>query len=105
MHQLVLGQILLVTEIAAENLDGAVGEHFVHIHVRLRARTRLPDDEREIAVKLALKGLVRRLNDASARRSSNLPKARLASAQAPFRSANARTICTGIFSMPILKFS
>ena len=63
MHQLVLGQILLVTEIAAENLDGAVGEHFVHIHVRLRARTRLPDDEREIAVKLALKGLVRRLND------------------------------------------
>ena len=37
---------------------GAVGEHLVHVHVGLRARAGLPDDERELAVVLAGEHLV-----------------------------------------------
>lgn len=32
----------------AEDLDGAVGDDFVGVHVRLGARTGLPDDEGEV---------------------------------------------------------
>ena len=58
VNELVLREARLVAEVAAEDFDGAVREHFVHVHVRLRARTRLPDCEREVAVELALKGFV-----------------------------------------------
>ena len=50
-------------KLSARDLIAAVGNDLVAVHVGLRAGAGLPDDEREIAVKLALKGLVRRLND------------------------------------------
>ncbi|MGY2808105.1 hypothetical protein ACVIHF_004835 [Bradyrhizobium sp. USDA 4506] len=44
---------LLGAKLAAEHLVGAVGDHLVHVHVALRARTGLPDHQREIVVELA----------------------------------------------------
>ena len=49
--------------LTAERLDGAVRNHLVGIHVRLRARTRLPDDERKMIVELTLDDVLRRFND------------------------------------------
>jgi hypothetical protein len=40
--------------VAAQHLDRAVRDHFVGIHVRLRAGARLPDDQRKIVVELAV---------------------------------------------------
>ena len=39
--------------LAAQELAGAVGDHFVQVHVGLRAAAGLPDDERELVVVLA----------------------------------------------------
>ena len=38
---------LLRADLAAEHLDRAVADHFVHVHVRLRAAARLEDHQRE----------------------------------------------------------
>ena len=38
----------------AEHFVGAIGDHLVGVHVRLRAGPGLPDDQREVAVPLAL---------------------------------------------------
>ena len=38
----------LGAHLAAEQLDGAVRDHLVHIHVGLRAAARLEDDQREV---------------------------------------------------------
>ena len=54
---------LLVAGLAAENLNGAVGDHLVHVHVRLRAGAGLEHDEREVLHQLALRHLTRRLLD------------------------------------------
>jgi hypothetical protein len=40
----------LRAEALAEELVGTVGDHLVDVHVALRARARLPDDERELVV-------------------------------------------------------
>ncbi len=48
---------------AAEHFNGAVGDHLVRIHVRLRARARLPDDEREMIVEMAVDHLLRGFDD------------------------------------------
>ena len=45
---------LFAAELAARELDGAVGDDLVDVHVRLGARPRLPDREGEVAVQLAL---------------------------------------------------
>ena len=42
---------------------GAVGEHFVHVHVGLRARAGLPDDERELSVQFAAQHVVSGADD------------------------------------------
>jgi len=44
---------LLGAHLAAQHLDGAVRDHLIGVHVRLGARTRLPDDQREVVVQLA----------------------------------------------------
>jgi hypothetical protein len=48
---------------AAEQLDRAVGDHLVGVHVRLGAGTGLPDGEREIVVELAVDHLARRFGN------------------------------------------
>ena len=48
---------------AARNLDGAVGDDLVGVHVRLRARAGLEDDQREVVVELAGDDLVAGLRD------------------------------------------
>ena len=54
---------LLGAHLAAQHLDGAVGDHLVGIHVGLGAGARLPDDEREVLVELAVDHLLRGLDD------------------------------------------
>ncbi|MCY1306059.1 hypothetical protein D9M70_558930 [compost metagenome] len=54
---------LLRAHDAAEQFDRAVRNHLVGIHVRLGARTGLPDDEREMVVELAVDHFLRCLDD------------------------------------------
>ena len=51
---------LFRAELPAENLNGAVRDHFVHVHVGLRARASLEDDQREVVVQLASNDLERK---------------------------------------------
>ena len=48
---------------AADQLGTAVGQHFIHVHIALRARARLPDGQREFRVMLAGQHFVGRLRD------------------------------------------
>ena len=43
----------LATALAGQRLVRATGDHLVHVHVGLGARSGLPDDERELIVELA----------------------------------------------------
>ena len=43
----------------AERFIGAIGDHLVDVHVRLRAGAGLPDDERKMLVELAVDHLAR----------------------------------------------
>ncbi len=54
---------LLRTHHPAQHLDGAVRDDLVRIHVRLRARARLPDGEREMRVELAVDHFLRGSDD------------------------------------------
>ena len=54
---------LLRAHDAAQHLDRPVGDHLVGVHVRLRARAGLPDDQREMVVELAVDHLLRGLDD------------------------------------------
>ena len=47
-----------LTQLAAAQHVGAVGNDFVQIHVGLRAATRLPDDERKLSVQLVRQNLI-----------------------------------------------
>ena len=49
---------LLRSQHAARDLDGAVRDDFVDVHVGLRAAARLPDAQRELIIPLALNHLV-----------------------------------------------
>ena len=57
MHRLVGG------EPGSGQLVGAVGEHFVHVHVGLRAGAGLPDDQRELAVQFARQHVIGSADD------------------------------------------
>lgn len=59
---------LLRTHDAAEQLDRTVGNDLVRIHVRLGSGARLPHDEREVFVKLAVDHLLCGLDDGVADR-------------------------------------
>ena len=50
--------VVRVQELFSRQLVAAVGDHLVDIHVRLRARTRLPHNEREMSVQLTGEDLV-----------------------------------------------
>src|SRR4029453_17851264 len=53
----------LAAAVAGQRLVGATGYHLIGVHVGLRARARLPDDERELAVEVATRDLSGRLLD------------------------------------------
>ena len=57
---------LLRTHLAAHDLDGAVRDHLVRVHVRLGAGTSLPDHQREMIVQLARDHLARGLDHRAA---------------------------------------
>jgi hypothetical protein len=99
----VVGMDRLLEPIAAEHLDGAVGDHLVGVHVGLGARAGLPDDEREMIVELAVDHLLRGLDDGLADLRVEPPSAMLASAAARLTMPSARTTDSGCFSQPILK--
>jgi hypothetical protein len=48
---------------AAHQLRATVGQHFVDVHIALRAGTRLPDRQRELARMLAFEDFVGSLHD------------------------------------------
>ena len=48
----------LRAHLAAEHLDGAVGDDFIGIHVGLGARPRLPDNQRKVVVEFAVDHLL-----------------------------------------------
>ena len=54
---------LLRAHLAAEDLDRAVRDDLVGVHVGLRPAPGLPDDQREVFVELALDDFVGRLDD------------------------------------------
>src|SRR5690348_1202722 len=54
---------LLAAQLAADRLDRAVGDDLVDVHVRLRARSGLPDVDRALAVQGAGEHLVGDLAD------------------------------------------
>jgi hypothetical protein len=95
---------VLRADLAAQHLDGAVGDHLVGVHVRLRAGTRLPHHEREVVVELAVDDLLRRRDDGIGQ-----PRVQLAALLVGLRTGrlitpSARTMATGCFSQPIGKF-
>ena len=51
------------SELAAEPLVGAVGDHLVHVHVGLSAGSGLPHHQRELIVELAVDDFLRSLDD------------------------------------------
>mmetsp|Transcript_12658 Transcript_12658/g.36826 ORF Transcript_12658/g.36826 Transcript_12658/m.36826 type:complete len:384 (+) Transcript_12658:265-1416(+) len=53
----------LAADDAIEDLDGSVGQHLVHVHVGLRARSCLERHQRELAIVLPTHDLVGRLRD------------------------------------------
>ena len=53
----------LAAELSAKQLDRAVRDHLVQVHVRLGARAGLPDDQREVIVELAVDHLARGAGD------------------------------------------
>ena len=92
-------------EHAAGELDRAVRDHLVHVHVRLGAAPRLPDPQRELAVERPVGHLVgRALDERRARVASRSPSARLTCADASFRMPNAWMTAEGIVSWPIAKW-
>ena len=54
---------LLRSHLPAQHFDGAVGDHLIGIHVRLRAGAGLPHRQREMRVELALDHFLHRLHD------------------------------------------
>ena len=48
---------------AAENFDGAVGNNLVRVHVGLRARPGLPDDQRKLTGQRAVDNIIGGLNN------------------------------------------
>ena len=63
VHVVVGVHRLLRAHLAAEHLDGPVGDNLVGVHVGLCARACLPDDKREVVVELAVDHLVGGLAD------------------------------------------
>lgn len=113
---------LLAAHGAAEDLNGAVGDDFVGVHVGLGARARLPDDEGEVVDELEGGDLVSGLLDGLAQLGVCMalassggggadgvprPYFMLTVAAAPFKMPKARTMGGGMRSWGwlILKFS
>ena len=63
VNEVFLGGVGLVAEVAAQDFGRTVGNHFVHVHVGLRAGTGLPNGEREVAVQLAGEDFLAGLRD------------------------------------------
>ena len=81
----------LLPIVAAGQLDRAVRDHLVRVHVRLRAAAGLPDEQGKVIVERAVDHLVGRARR-SARRSGcgSVPSSPLVSAAAFFRMPSAR---------------
>ena len=54
---------LLGAHLPAQHFNGAVGNNFIGIHVRLRARTGLPDNKREVVIERAIGNFCRRFHN------------------------------------------
>ena len=71
----------------AQHLNGPVGDHLIGIHVRLRARTRLPDNQREMIIELALDHLIGRLHDGFGNGRVQPPQSRISLRRRPLHNA------------------
>ena len=54
VHMVIRMDRILRADHAAEHLDGAVGDHFIGVHIGLGARAGLPDRQGEMVIPLAL---------------------------------------------------
>ena len=63
VHVIIGMHRLLRAHLAAQELDGAVADHFIGVHVALGAAARLPDHQRKVVVELACYHLVGGLDD------------------------------------------
>ena len=63
IHVIIRMNGLLAAHHAAGNFDGAIGDHFVRVHVRLRAAAGLPDAQREMLVEFSGDHFVGGLHD------------------------------------------
>jgi hypothetical protein len=95
---------LLRAENAARHLDGAIGDHLVHVHVALRAAAGLPDAQREVVVELAGGDLIRGADDEIGQSGLSLPRSWFTSAQAFFSVPKAWITSSGIRSSPMSKW-
>lgn len=62
----VVGVYHLGPQLAAQDLDRAVGDHLVGVHVALRAAARLPHHQREVVRQRAVRHLRRGLHNGAA---------------------------------------
>ena len=60
---MIVGVDLLGSKFASKNLNGTVGNDLVRVHVGLGAGAGLPDDKREVVVKLSFDDFVGGLDD------------------------------------------
>ena len=63
VHMVVGVYGLLRAHCPAEHLDGAIRDDLIRVHVALRARPGLPDDQGELVIELAIDHLLRRCDD------------------------------------------
>ena len=54
---------LFAPHLAAGNLNGTIGDHFVAIHVGLRAAARLPDAQRKVFIEFSFDDFLSSLFD------------------------------------------
>src|SRR5579859_1864270 len=89
---------------AAGDFDGAVGDHFVDVHVGLRAAAGLPDAQREVLVELSGNDFIGGLDDEPSLVWRSLPRSWLTSAAAFLRMPKERINSGGMVSLPMAKW-
>ncbi len=87
---------LFRAHLAAQHLDGAVGDHLIGVHVGLRARAGLPHHQREMIVELAVDHLLGGGDDGFAELGVEAAQAILVSAAARLTMPSARTTGSGL---------
>ena len=93
----------LRAERAAELEIGGISDHFIDIHVGLRAGSGLPYEQRKVPIQFAVSDILRNRRNGGRAPAIERSKLRLTSAAARLITPSARTISIGIGSVPMRK--